>query len=189
MEDMEDTDQINDFALKKQKEFLLKEIDGAINDLAKEQGFDQVIIDAWEKGEVKPDYTTSYTFKVPGSVEFKIVASELMKFKKKVQKSFLKSITSKDFKLITEGIKEGRNRKAAETRRFKKIAPEPENTNPKEVESLISQAVKADNRVGADGTEFANWLLSQNISDEIRTEIRGCYAGPPGLKEGRDDED
>ncbi|MDO9566619.1 MAG: hypothetical protein Q7J15_07765 [Candidatus Desulfaltia sp.] len=159
---------------KQQKEYLMAEIDKAIEGGLKEAEFDEGLDRAREllKLRVNPlsGVKTLYKFEVPNDGTFEIVGSNLFEFQDRVKSAFPATIVSEKFKpKKPAGV-------ALPVKRFEKIlGVAPEKLKPADIDRLFKEVADTEARNITGNIKlnpFQNWLLSQNISKAVIDEIR-----------------
>jgi len=159
---------------KQQKEYLIAEIDKAIESGLKESEFDNTMEEARKfiKAGINPltDVKTVYTFEVPNDGTFEIKGSELFDFQKRVESAFPSSIISPKFKPKKSAGA------ALPVKQFEKIlGVAPENLKPAGIDRLFKEVADTEARNITGNIKlnpFQNWLLSQNISKPVKDAIQ-----------------
>jgi hypothetical protein len=160
---------------KQQKEYLLAEIDKAIEAEAKK------IIDVNPNANLKDTInllgkgelvgtSEQYTFTVPNDGEFEIYGNNLPEFQRRVKSTFPSTITSKKFKPKVEA------RKGVPTAKYNKILGKAaKDLKPADIDRIFKEVADTEARdiTGAVMLNpFQNWLLSQDISKAVRNKIK-----------------
>ena len=157
---------------KQQKEYLLAEIDKAIED------YNKLI----ESGESLTEDQGFYTFEVPNDGTFGIAGTFLPEFQSRVKSAFPSTIISKKFKPKAEA------RKAIPTAKYNKIiVVPPKDLKPADIDRIFKEVADTEARdiTGAVLLNpFQNWLLSQDITKAVKDKIRSV-AGKDYIDEAR----
>ena len=158
---------------KQQKEYLMAEIDKAIESSLKEAGIESMErAKELRKMRIDPfqQLDTVFKFEVPNDGTFEIPVGILFEFQDRVKSAFPATIISKQFK-PTKSAK-----KAIPTAKYNKIiGVASEKLKPVDIDRIFEEVADTEIRDTTDTIHlnaFQNWLLSQNISKSVIDKIR-----------------